>query len=94
MGDKVAIALVDKVLCSRLECVNIAQNGLGFKTGQFILNHLKGCCNKGKNSRIHLKKIELQFNLMSDSMVERIQAALAQILALNCCVPAQTQSVN
>ncbi len=77
IGDKLAIQLSNAVcLRTRIEDFNLAQNGLGFKTGQFLLNFIVTCCCDENKDKIHLKRVNLGFNLMSDSLVDRIQQAL------------------
>jgi hypothetical protein len=74
MGDKFSIALLDVVLMnSKIQDLNIAQNNLGFKTGSHLLNFLKSCHNLQNANRLFLTKIQLEFNLMSESVIKRIQ---------------------
>lgn len=61
---------------TRLESLNLAQNGLGFKTGQFILNYVTSCCTPENRGKLALKKVCLSFNLMSETLVDRVTQAL------------------
>ena len=73
VGDKLAMSMVNALfLRTQLEEVNLAQNGLGFKTGQFILNYIASCCSHENKLKIRIQAINLGFNVMSDSLIERI----------------------
>ena len=83
MGDKVAISLINSIFQrSKVSDLNIAQNGLGFKTGQFILNYIAACCTQGNKSKLALKQINLGFNVMSESLIDRVHQALTQLNSL------------
>jgi Ran GTPase-activating protein (RanGAP) involved in mRNA processing and transport len=73
VGDKLAMSLVNALfLRTPLEDLNLAQNGLGFKTGQFILNFIASCCCHEKKHKLAIQAVNLGFNVMSDSLIERI----------------------
>jgi hypothetical protein len=74
-------------LRTRIEDLNLAQNGLGFKTGQFLLNFIVTCCCPENMNKIHLKRVNLGFNLMSDSLVDRIQQALKTLKHIKSSPP-------
>lgn len=61
---------------TRLESLNLAQNGLGFKTGQFILNYVTSCCTSENRGKLSIKRVVLSFNLMSETLVDRVNQAL------------------
>jgi hypothetical protein len=80
MGDKVGISLLNSVFTrTAVSNLNVAQNGLGFKTGQFILNHVVACCSPTNMGKLALSKINLGFNVMSESLIDRVTQALTQL---------------
>eukprot|EP00347_Sterkiella_histriomuscorum_P012187 403369562 len=83
VGDKLAIQLIDACLfVTNISELNLAQNGLGFKTSQFIINQLQPICNKQYCNNTLIENINLEFNVMSDSMIKRIKDLLSRLAYL------------
>lgn len=57
----------------------MAQNGLGFKTGQYVLQSFKEACTTDGAFRVYVEKINLEFNVMSESLNKRIQDTLNEL---------------
>jgi hypothetical protein len=71
--DKQAIPLLDVIFAkTNIEILNLARNGLGFKTGTFLLA-------KVPKANAAIKKINLNYNLMSAALKKSISSLLTQI---------------
>ena len=68
------ITLIEQVLRSKIETLDLQRNKLGFKTGAFILNEL-GKMNDSK--KIALRNCDLQYNPMSLALRQSVGKAFA-----------------
>ncbi|CDW77554.1 UNKNOWN [Stylonychia lemnae] len=79
IGDQNAVQLIEATVYStQIKELNLAQNGLGFKTGSALVNLLQEIKLRNKQDQLKLTKLELSFNLISDSMIKRIQCQMLE----------------
>jgi len=75
LGDNAACSLLEAIcVSSNINHLNLNSNGLGFKSGTFILN-----LTKSLSETLKLRQIELEFNPVSDHLKRRIKSELKQI---------------
>lgn len=79
LGDKAGLQIVKTVLIhTQIERLDVSNNGLGFKTGNALLQLLQGLPSYERRA-ISLQKLNLGLNIMSGKLVERVYFELREV---------------
>jgi len=79
LGDKAGLQVVKTVLIhTQIERLDVSNNGLGFKTGNALLQLLQGLPSYERRA-ISLQKLNLGLNIMSGKLVERVYFELREV---------------